>query len=153
MTKTMDRYSPLPAGEYRVYGQLAKASPAAWNLAYLSFDHERKTAHPLFGNAVHQTLYSSLTSVKANCYTPGMEVVEDTIIPTLALNPVAFAFRVAGLPLWKLRHLPLFVFHEAAGSCWIKTMQDRAHTLELANLPNQEIADTSLAMKALAKFM
>lgn len=121
---TPTRYSPEPIGSYR-FASLYKflvEDPAAWDLAYLSWDFEaaRKPPDANFSVSVRRTLQFDLVAGKLDL--TGEAPPSHTIRGLLQHPPPRAVKLITEHP--KLRELQLF---KAYGTIWLETLLKRSH--------------------------
>ena len=118
------RYSPHPIDFYGTANQsrILQEDPAAWNLAYLSwdFDSPKVWPDPQFSTHVRRTLQFVVESGKLDLID---EVPASLTVRGFLMRPAPMAVRLL-LRMSRVAELPLA---KAYGATWIATIQERSH--------------------------
>lgn len=118
------RYSPHPIDFYSTanQSQILQNDPAAWNLAYLSwdFDSHKVWPDPQFSTQVRRSLQFVVESGKLDLID---EVPASLTVRGFLLRPAPMAVKML-LGMRRLAELPL---SKAYGATWIATIQERSH--------------------------
>jgi hypothetical protein len=151
------RYSPRPREEYRgvvrgsAYGPATSGlldSTQSWNLAYISFDFEKRLHHadPYFTTNVKRTTQTLILS-------GGLDILEETpvtdrIAGWLLLPAPRFVKLIKGCNA--LKNLPMYL---AYGDQWLETIEERAHVCQVDDWLPDNVIDFSQAHKAIEAAM
>lgn len=146
----MTRYSPNPIDAYpsaAVY-RLLRSDPAAWDLAWLSWDFEnpRRMPDPALSVKIRRTLQFVISDGSLDL----TGAVPDHLkVRGLMKYPAPYVAKFL-VGMKRLRSLPMF---RAYGSKWVETIEDRSH---LYREPHDAVfdfavPDTSQAADALTR--
>jgi hypothetical protein len=154
----MIRYSKRPLSEYRYgpppaeYGPGTSAllrQPAAWNLAYLSFDYDKHAQHsdPQFTVLVRRTVQTRLDGSGVDV--AGIEDHSRLVASLLHLPAARFVHLVKQLPV--LHNLPMF---QSYGQTWLNTIAERSYLCTVDDGPAflDFVGDLTQAKQLLSKF-
>ena len=146
------RYSPRPIEEYGKPNSPARpansrllSDPAAWNLAFLSFDYGTAVMHPdpNFTTLVRRTVQSALDGSGPDL--TGVKGDHELVGHWLYLTPPEFVYQVTRHSV--LKSLPMY---QAYGQEWLRTIDHRAYMLG-ASKPDPVLAPLVEACEVLQK--